>query len=98
MQIQAFGSLAIDNFDKLEQEFAMAPENIELAYKRFTKDWFVLSGVDKDGRIVYRKTIKKKIDYMGRPGTAVFQTWMITYPASQNKSYRPYCSSISKGL
>jgi hypothetical protein len=76
----------------------MASGHMQLTYKKITKDWFVFSGVDKAGRIVYRKTVKKKINYMGDAGAAVFQTLMITYPASQNKLYAPYCSVIAKSL
>jgi hypothetical protein len=76
----------------------MASGDIQLTYKKITKDWFVFSGVDKAGKIVYRKTVKKKINYMGDEGVAVFQTLMITYPASQNKLYAPYCSVIAKSL
>jgi hypothetical protein len=97
-EIRTFGSLAIGDFDKLQKEFTMASGHMQLTYKKITKDWFVFSGVDKAGKIVYRKTVKKKINYMGDEGVAVFQTLMITYPASQNKLYAPYCSVIAKSL
>jgi hypothetical protein len=97
-EIRTFGSLAIGDFDKLQKEFTMASGDIQLTYKKFTKDWFVFSGVDKAGKIVFRKTVKKKINYMSDEGVAVFQTLMITYPASQNKLYAPYCSVIAKSL
>lgn len=95
-EIPAFGSLAVEDFDKLDQEYSIAVSDLRVTYKVITKDWFIFSGIDKKGKIVYRKTRKKKIDYMGQGATYVFQTLMITYPQSQNQLYKPYCIKISK--
>lgn len=97
-EIRAFGSLAVEDFNTLEQEFTVATSKTKLTYKRITKDWFVFSGIDQKGEIVYRKTVRKKINYMGKPATQVFQTLMIKYPASQQSVYTPYCLEISKSL
>ena len=97
-EVRAFGSLATEDVGMLEQEFTMASSKTTLTYKRITKDWFVFSGVNQQGKIVYRKTVKKKIDYMGQPGTETFQTIMITYPSSENKVYAAYCGKIAQSL
>jgi hypothetical protein len=49
--------------------------------------WFILSGITKSGKVIYRKTCKKKVNYMGQPGTIVFQTLMIEFPKSQSNIY-----------
>lgn len=97
-KILAFGSLASEDFDRIDQEFNIAISKINLTYKKVTKDWFVFSGLGKQGEIVYRKTVKKKINYTGDRDAYVFQTLMITYPASQKNIYQTYCRKISKSL
>lgn len=64
-EIRAFGRLAIEDFDRLDQEFESATGQLKLIYKHITKDWFVVSGINEKGNIVYCKTRKKIIDYMG---------------------------------
>lgn len=97
-EIRAFGSLAVEDFDKLVQEYRIAVSNLRVTYKVITKEWFIFSGIDKNGKIVYRKTRKKKINYMGQGATYVFQTLMITYPQSQKRVYHPYCIKISEAF
>ena len=97
-EIHAFGKLAVGNLYKLDQEFQMSTEDLNVVYKKITNNSFIFSGINKQGKIVYRKTIKKKIDYVGLPGTYVFQSLMITYPDSQKKLYESYCKKISTSL
>jgi hypothetical protein len=97
-KIPAFGSLAVEDFDRIDQEFTIAISNINLTYKKVSKDWFIFSGLSKQGEIVYRKTVRKKINYKGDQGVYVFQTLMIIYPAVQNNIYQTYCIKISKSL
>jgi hypothetical protein len=97
-EIQAFGSLAVEDFDKLKQEFKTATSGINITYKKITIDWFVFSGIDKKGKIVYRKTIKRKIDYFNQGNKYVFQTLMITYPPSEQNLYESYCTKILRSL
>jgi len=97
-EILAFGSLVIEGLDPLEQEYKLSTNDINLTYKFITKKYFIISGTTKAGKIVYRKTCKRKINYMGEPGTYVFQTLMITYPTSQINIYETFCSYISKSL
>lgn len=98
-EIKAYASLAIEGLDQIDQIFETAIENIKVAYKVKKADFFILSGTDKKGRIVYRKTVKKKISYMGKnEDTDAFQTLMITYPAGQKALYADYCNKIAKSL
>jgi hypothetical protein len=97
-EIRAYGMLAIEDFDQIQDQFTMASKGVQVSYKVIKQDWFVLSGLDKDGKIVYRKTVKRKIAYQGdeEPNTPVFQTWQITYPKSQQNTFGAYCGLISK--
>lgn len=97
-EIRGYGSLAIEDFDKLEQRFRLATEKLTVTYKTMKGDWFVFSGTDGSGNIVYQKTAKKKIDYSGDAGTPVFQTLRIKYPADQQKNYEGYCKVIAKSF
>ncbi|ANE50573.1 hypothetical protein [Flavisolibacter tropicus] len=97
-EVRAFGSLATEPFNELSQELEMAIDNKNVTYKTVKKDWFIISGTDKNGNIFYRKTVKKKINYMGTGETEVFQTLMITYPTSQKDVYSSFCSTIAKSL
>lgn len=94
-EIRAFGSLAIENYDRLKQVFSLSANDIKLTYKMITEEWFVFSGITRDGKIIYQKTRRRKIKYMGEPGTFVFQTLMITYPSSQRKIYEEYCLQVA---
>jgi hypothetical protein len=97
-KVLAFGSLAVEGFDQIEQKFKISTEDISLTYKVKHKDWFVFSGKTKDNKVVYRKTRKIKINYFGQPGTFVFQTLMIEYPFAQATIYESYCLTISESL
>lgn len=97
-EIRAFGRLAIEDLNELSQEFAIASSEIKVTYHKMEKNWFIFSGIDKDGKIVYRKTVKKTINYMGQGKQEVFQTLMITYPATEQSTYGPYCKQIAKSL
>ncbi len=97
-QIWMYGSLAIEDFDRLDQEFTLATTDIHLSYKVVKDNWFIFSGVDSTGNVIYQKTIKKKINYLGEKDTYVFQTLRISYPPNQNKKYNSYCKLIAKSL
>lgn len=97
-EIRTFGSLATEPFNELSQELEMATEDKIVTYKSVKKDWFIISGTDKEGNIFYRKTVKKKINYIGTGETEVFQTLMITYPSVQKGAYSSFCSKIAKSL
>lgn len=97
-EIRMYGKLAIEDFDKLSQEFTSATSDIQLTYKMIKGTAFIFSGMDANGNIVYVKTVKKNIDYMGEKNITVFLTLMIRYPRAQNKQYDAYCKQIAKSL
>lgn len=97
-EIRAWGNLAVEDLDKLEQQLAYATQNLNVTYKVVKDSWFVVSGTDSSGAVVYRKTVKKKIDYNGDKATPVFQTVRLSYPAAQQKNYEGYCKVIAKSF
>lgn len=97
-EIRMYGSLAIEEFDMLTQQYDTQISETRVTYKKFGSNCFIFSGVETNGNFVYLKTVKKKINYMGSPDTFVFQTLRISYPASQGKKYEAYCAMIAKSL
>lgn len=97
-EIWAYGSLAVEGLDQLEQEFNIASGKINVTYKVKKDNWFVLSGVDDKGNFIYQKTMKKNIDYYGDKGTPVFQTLRLSYPPNQKAQYETYCAVIAKSF
>jgi hypothetical protein len=98
-EVRAFGGITVEDFDKIEQEYKTASTDIKVSYKLIKSTWFIFSGIDKKGQIVYRKTVKKKLaNYMDDGPREVFQTLMITYPSSLKNLYSSYCDKISKSL
>lgn len=98
-RILAYGRLAIEDLDKLSQEFEFATKGIQVTYKKSGSDWFIFSAIEPGGNIIYQKTRKKKIAYLSETAdTEVFQTLRISYPADQKNKYADYCKLISKSL
>jgi hypothetical protein len=100
-EITTYGMLVLEEVnDDFNEQFKQAGEGLTVTYKVFKANWFIVSGTDKKGNIVYRKTVLKKISYMGdeKEDTSVLQTLMITYPPSQQKIYGSYCGVIAKSL
>lgn len=97
-EISAYGRLSIEDLDKLEQEFKFATTNLKITYQVKKKSWFIFSGIDKEGKIVYQKTVKKAINFLGDENTDVFQTLRIAYPSDKKDVYGPYCKIISKSF
>lgn len=100
-EVRAYGALEVEDLrGNLMQEYALVTGDLRVSYKVVKPDWFIVSGIDKDGNISYRKTVRKKIRYMGdeTPATWVYQTLMVTYPETQQKLYDGYCHVIAKSL
>jgi hypothetical protein len=100
-EVATYGMLVLEEVnDDFNEQFKQAGEGLKVTYKVVKPDWFILSGTDKKGNIVYRKTVMKKIAYMGeeKAETTVLQTLMITYPPSQQSVYGSYCGVIAKSL
>ena len=82
-----------DVHGNIENFFQQAKEwKHTVTYERLTKEWFVLSGYDEDGKIYYEKTIYKKSDESEDSMIAVTAT--LTYDASENANYGKIISHI----
>ncbi|WP_212005025.1 hypothetical protein [Chitinophaga sp. HK235] len=105
-KIWAFGHLVLDprdldenaDPDPMKYELKSATSDYKVAYKVVKPNFFIFSGTDDKGNIVYCKTVKRKIDYLGDPATEVFQTVMILYPAAEQEKYKDYCTYIAGSL
>lgn len=107
-KIWTYGHLVIDpadiddnakpGADPLLYEFKSATEGLKMAYKVIKPNYYIYSGTNKNGDIVYAKTAKHKINYMGSPDSEVFQTIMIIYPAAEQDKYKDYCTYIAGSL
>lgn len=100
-EVRAYGALEVEDVrGNLMQEYALVTGDLRVSYKVVKPGWFIVSGIDKDGNISYRKTVRKKIQYLGDEALAtwVYQTLMITYPENQQKLYGSYCGVIAKSL
>ncbi|BAV04230.1 hypothetical protein SAMN05421788_10441 [Filimonas lacunae] len=94
-KITLSGGLVLDDITNLEKEYNRSAKGLTSVYKVKKSNWYVVSGIDKDGNIVYEKTKQKTINHRGSENTEVFQTCMITYPPSQKDKYASYCAYIA---
>ena len=97
-EVRAYGSLVDKEVADLTQTFRWDSDSVTVTYQAKLANGFIFSGTDKHNNIVYEKTVQKRIDYFGGGMTDVYQTWRITYPASQSAVYGGYCAVIGKGL
>ncbi len=77
-----------DSFDKRWQEELDTPD-VTITYKKKAPNWYVVSGVAKDGTEYYHKLYRKGANW------AAFH---ITYPHAKNKKYDPWVSQIEKSF
>lgn len=97
--IVAYGNLAVtDVSDNINKVYNTAIIDDNITYKILKRNYFIISGYDKNGNIFYRKTVSKKINYFGNENTEIFQTLMISYPENQKNVYAEYCQKISKSF
>ncbi|PZP51638.1 MAG: hypothetical protein DI598_02735 [Pseudopedobacter saltans] len=98
-EIRTYGSLENEETNNLTQELQYAEKESKITYKIVCKNYFIISGTNKEGMIFYRKTVVAQLkDYFNSGPAKVLQTLTITYPKSQIKQYEDYCSKISKAL
>lgn len=99
--VTTYGMLALEEVnDNLQENFALETKNIQVTYKVIKANSYLFSGLNKEGKIVYQKSVLKKIAYMGeeKEETLAWQTLSITYPKAQQATYGSYCSVIAKSL
>lgn len=75
-----------DSFESRWQEELKTPD-VTITYKKKAPDWYVVSGIAKDGTEYYHKLFRKGSSW------AAFH---ITYPHSQSKKYDPWVERIAK--
>ncbi|GAA4343048.1 hypothetical protein GCM10023184_43000 [Flaviaesturariibacter amylovorans] len=94
----AWGMLALEEFGTPASYFNLASTDVQVTYKVLRPDGFIFSGIDKEGNIVYQKTVRRLINYFGDAGTPAYQHLRIRYPAAQKARYAAYCALIAKSL
>ena len=100
-KITVYGMMRADEeVQSLDISFKEDVARLKVAYKLKKENYYILSGTNKKGNIVYLKTALKKIALLGEEeaDTEVFQTVEIEYPASQQAQYASYCAYIAKSL
>ena len=75
-----------DSFDQRWQEELETPE-VTITYKKKATNWYVVSGIGKDGTEYYHKLYRKGSNW------AAFH---ITYSHAQNKKYDPWVEQIAQ--
>lgn len=99
-EIAAYGMNVLEELnDHVNEEFKMQTKGINVSYQVIKPNSFIFSGLDKEGKIIYQKTVMKKVKYEGEEeDTRLWQTLTITYPKSQQTKYASYCTIISRSL
>ena len=77
-----------DSFEKRWQDELDTPD-VKITYKKKTGEWYVVSGLTKDGTEYYHKLYRKGANW------AAFH---ITYPHALNKKYDPWVAQIEKSF
>lgn len=94
-EIRAFGGRCDKESLTFSNELNWATEGMIVTYKLIGKSSFIISGMDSSGKIVYRKTVNKKVSNTIEGTGPVFQTLMITYLAADSNTYKEYCHRIA---
>lgn len=82
-----FNNIVNQSLQQFFQE-AQQESDLQVTYKHLGKDFFVLSG-RKDGKIVYRKTVKGKL---------VQATFELTYDPSLKDAFNPIVGDLAKSF
>lgn len=90
VKLSGWGSFNVEDAAGVETRYrdALAEPGRTITYKRKTAEWYVLSGVTKDGTGFYEKYTANKSYASG---------WIITYPQSEEKKYTAWIDRIAKG-
>ncbi|MFY9310030.1 MAG: hypothetical protein WAQ28_13370 [Bacteroidia bacterium] len=54
-EIRAYGAHVMDESETASDHFAACATGIKVSYKVIKDGWFIFSGIDKNGKIVYEK-------------------------------------------
>ncbi|PUZ24619.1 hypothetical protein GA0116948_105259 [Chitinophaga costaii] len=105
--LSAWGNLLLEDTDadpatdKVTMSYAASKAAKDLrtvTYKSVHDTWFILSGTDAKGNIVYEKKTLRKIAYLGdaTPQTMVWHTFVYKYPAAQQAVYGGFCAKVAQ--
>ncbi|RBP42680.1 hypothetical protein DES53_106389 [Roseimicrobium gellanilyticum] len=85
-----YGSFNIDGLGDVAARWktALAAPDRTITYKRKTEEWYVVSGVTKDGIGFYERYTANSKYCSG---------WEMTYPQSEEKKYSTWIERIAKG-
>lgn len=91
VRITIGGHFNVDGNGDVEKnwEWALAVKDRTITYKRKTADWYVISGVSKDGTGFYEKYAANAKYCAG---------WTMTYPQVDEKRYAPWIERMAKGF
>lgn len=90
VELTGWGSFNVENAALVDARYkdALAEEGRTITYKRKTDDWYVVSGVNKNGTGFYEKYTADKNYASG---------WVMTYPQAEAKKYAAWIERIAKG-
>jgi hypothetical protein len=97
VSINAWGELVVDGVSTLDINYERELTNNKISYKEKKNNSFVISSIE-NGKIFYRKTLKRKIDYFGNENINTLITIKISYPIEQKNIYDGYCKKINEVL
>ena len=85
--VGSMGDKSLDEFYKITLDFY---KDTKITYKVKRKDWFVVSGVNKEGEEYYYKLYRK--------GGQKYLSFHLRYPHAKNKTYDRYVERIAKSF
>lgn len=86
----------VDVNPTIKEHFEMVTIDENITYKVLKKDFFIISGYNKNGDIFYQKTLAKNFKENNKNTLPdYYQTLKIVYPKNQSKKYSEYCKKIS---
>ncbi len=83
----AWGSNSLD--EDLASQLENTVRDKKVVYKAVKKDWFIISGYNKDGNIFYQKTILSD---------GIFKTILLEYPIAEKPTYDKVCEKLAKSF
>lgn len=99
-EILAYGSMFIEDVNEINENFKLMTSNVNVTYKVLKNNYFIFSGTDKKGNIIYNKTVLKLVkNYMNtNESQQVYYNLQISYPASKQAVYGYYCNTIASSF
>ncbi len=87
VKLFAWANISLD--EDLESKLETTIRGKKVVYKAVKKDWFIVSGYNKDGNIFYQKTILSN---------GIFKTVILEYPIAEKPTYDKVCEKLAKSF